>query len=63
MLDQQIKRKRYRKKEKNRKKRNKEMSKLADIQNNDQTEKNENRKISLDKKETSKAGIKYCRGH
>ena len=39
------------------------MSKLADIQNNDQTEKNENRKISLDKKETSKAGIKYCRGH
>ena len=39
------------------------MSKLADIQNNDQTAKNENRKMSLDKKETSKAGINYCRGH
>ena len=39
------------------------MSKLADIQNNDQTAKNENRKMSLDKKETSKAGMKYCREH
>ena len=39
------------------------MSKLADIQNNDQSAKNENRKMSLDKKETSKAGIEYCRGH